>query len=604
MKNKCYVYLILFILLSACDSFAVSGSYSFNALNFGSMWMKYAQVVEGKSTGLNNCPVNICITLPQYCKNTVYCSIFGVNTRITIPEDLKLVTSDGFVVGDEICVGDKFKVAKGANKGEYWDDGGDMDSPPVYWVDDVEAIVKKVVDQHKSASPAKVGGTKVADGYVDPLSGIPVYNVDLMGKAPNPGIDLLEHWKIIGNLACSVKGSATAQGKISKEGDYYKAIAPGDASLEENDVVECIYYYYGGICDPTDDMCGGTDSFCQYQVPMFPNMDGSSLADLVKVGTMSLTKNLKIVQAGTAQAEFSVGGAQAAKIGEEINLRVLVKNTGNLNITVKNIYSKAPHKFVSCDSSTVAPGKETECILTVTPSAETGLDVTVGYEYITCGKTKSGQVSKIVLGTAKIMPKASFQVYGIEVKGDCQNAYYGCGGPLDNQLSVGYRCMKQQEYYTPTAGRADMEYDLSSIPNGTEIATAALRIKPSAVSKPQKISAYVYNYGLTPVSCTAGGDICTQPYCKECETLYNIPGDAIASQEISDAKAYSLDVTDYVRNALNNGDKVISFQLRGSENLWATQGASQCGTDGYWTNQDVSIPATGADAPALVIVIK
>jgi len=604
MKNRNYICLTICVLLLACDSFAVSGSYSFNALNFGSMWTKYASVVEGKSSGLNNCPVNICITLPEYCKKTVYCSVFEINTRITIPEDIKLVTSDGYVVGDEVCVGDKFKIAKGANKGEYWDDGGDVDSPPVYWVDDVEAVVKKVVDQHKSASPAKVDGTKVADAYVDPLSGIPVYNVDLMGKASNPNVDLLEHWKIIGNLACSVKGSAKAQGKISQDGEYYTAIAPGDASLEENDVVECIYYYFGGICDPTDDMCGGTDSFCQYQVPMFPNMAGSSLADLVKVGTMSLTKDLKIVQAGTAQVEFSIEGAQAAKIGEEINLRVLVKNTGNVNITVKNIDSKAPHKFVSCDSSNVAPGKETECILSVTPSAETGLDVTVSYEYKSCGKTSLGQVSKIVLGTAKIMPKAAYQAYGIEVKGDCNNAYYACDAPKDSMLSVGYRCMKQQAYYTPSAGRADMEYDLTSIPNGTDIASASLRIKPSVVNKPQKIDAYVYNSGLEPVSCSAGGDICTQPYCKECIPLYNIPGDAIASQEITDAKAYSLDVTDYVKKALSGGNTIISFQLRGAENVWATQGAAQCGTDGYWTNQDVSIPATGADGPALVIIIK
>jgi hypothetical protein len=603
MKNRCYIYLTLCVLLLACDSFAVSGSYSFNALNFGSMWIKYAKAVEGNN-GLNNCPVNICITLPQYCKKTVYCSIFGLNTRITIPEDIKLVSSDGYVVGDEVCVGDKFKVVKGVAKGEFWDDGGDMDSPPVYWVDDVEALVKKLVDQHKSASPAKVGGTKVADGYVDPLSGIPVYNVNLMGKAPNPGIDLLEHWKIIGNLACSVKGSATAQGKISQEGEYYKATAPGDASLEENVVVECIYYYYGGICDPADDMCGGTDSFCQYQVPMFPNMAGSSLTDLVKVGTMSLKKNLKIVQSGTAQAEFSIAGAQAAKTGEEINLRVLVKNTGNMDLTVKTIYSAAPHKFISCDSSTVSPGKETECILAVTPSAETGLDVTVGYEYKSCGKTNFGQISKIVLGTANIPPKEAYQVYEMEVKGDCKNAYYACDAPKEDHLSIGYRCMKQQEYYTPSAGRADMEYDLSAIPAGTEIATASLRIKPAVVNKPQKIGAYVYNFGLYPVSCSAGGDICTQPYCKECEKLYNIPGDAIASQEISAVKTYSFDVTDYVRKALSNGDKVISFQLRGEENLWATQGVSQCGTEGYWTNQDVSIPSSGTDGPALVIVIK
>jgi 6-phosphogluconate dehydrogenase (decarboxylating) len=48
----------------------------------------------------------------------------------------------------------------------------------------------------------------------------------------------------------------------------------------------------------------------------------------------------------------------------------------------------------------------------------------------------------------------------------------------------------------------------------------------------------------------------------------------------------------------------ISVQMRREENLLDMQGAIQCGSEGYWTNQDVSIPATGTDAPALVIIIK
>ncbi|MFZ2456604.1 MAG: hypothetical protein WAX07_09025 [Candidatus Altiarchaeia archaeon] len=602
MKTGVFTGTLVFLTIFSCTASAVSGSYNFLALNYGMMWSQYASAVEGKDIGDKNCPVAVGISMDGYAKKTVYCSIFGVNTRITIPEDVKLVTSDGYVVADEMCVGEKFTLAKGASKGEYWDDGGDMDSPPVYWIADVEAVVNKLVSQHKSASPAKVGGTKVADGYVDPLTGIPVYNVDLKGNASGTGF--LEHYNIIGNLACSMKGTANPSGNLAQAGEYYQATAAGDASFQADYTVECIYYYYGGICDPASDMCGGTDAFCQYQVPMFPKMSGKSLKDLVKVGTISVKKNIKITQAGDAKAEFSISGAQAASVGEQINLRVLVKNTGTANMTIKTISSRAPHKFVSCDSSIVAPGKETECILSVTPSADDGLDVTVGYEYKSCGRTKSGQVSKTVLGTARIMPKEAYQVYGIEVKGDCKNAYYACDAPKDGMLSVGYRCMEQSYYYTPSAGRADMEYDISSFAAGTEISVASLRIKPAVVNKPQKIGAFVYNFGLEPVSCSAGGDICTQPYCKECEPLYNIPGDAIASQEISTAQAYSLDVTEYVRKAVNNGDKVISFQLRGEENLWDTQGASQCGSDGYWTKQDVSIPATGADAPALEIVIK
>jgi hypothetical protein len=566
------------------------------------MWSQYASAVEGKGLGDKNCPVALGVDMDGYGKKTAYCSVFEVNTRITVPEDVKLVTSDGYVVSDEICVGDEFKIAKGASKGEFWEDGGDVDSPAIYWVDDVEALVKELVSKHRSSSPARVGGTKVSDGYVDSFAGVPVYNVNLKSTVSSTSI-LKEHYKIMGNLVCSVKGTADAQGKITQDGEYYKATQPGDATLNANYVVECIYYYYGGTCDPSSDMCAGTDSFCQYQVPMFPKMSGNSLEDLVKIGTISVKKNIKISQAVDAKAEFTIAGAEAAAVGEKINLRVLVKNTGTADMTITDISSKAAHKLVSCDAPTVAPGTETECILSVTPTTDTGLDVTVTYTYKSCGKTLTSQISKVVLGTAKITPTVEYQAYGIDVKGDCKNSYYSCDAPKD-QLSVGYRCMKQQNYYTPSAGRADLEYDLSSLASDADIAVATLKIKPSIVNKPQKVGVYVYSLGLEPVSCHAGGDICTQPYCKECEPLYNIPGDAITSKEISSQQVYSFDVTQYVRKALSSGDKMIGFQLRGAENLWDTQGASQCGTEGYWTNQDVSFPASGADGPSLEIVIK
>ena len=76
------------------------------------------------------------------------------DTRISIPEDLKFVGSDGYVLGDEVCVGDTFTLSKGENRGEFWLDGGAMDTPPVYWVDDVEelaySLVKTKVQKHKA----------------------------------------------------------------------------------------------------------------------------------------------------------------------------------------------------------------------------------------------------------------------------------------------------------------------------------------------------------------------------------------------------------------------------------------------------------------------
>ncbi len=596
---------LMYLLYLSCSAYAIQGSYNFLALNYGLMWSQYASTVEGKAAGDKNCPVNLCLGLDGYCKNRVYCGIFEITTRITVPEDLNLVTSDGYVVGDEVCVGDEFKLDKGLIKGEDWDDGGDQDSPAIYWIDDVESAVKKIVSQHETSSPARIGGTQVDDGYVDPLSGVAVYTRII--PASSAVYNVSGNYKIIGNIACSVKGSASANGEIMQDGDYYKATAPGTASFNANYVVECMYYYYGGACNPSDDMCSATsatNTFCQYQVPMFPHLTGSSLKDLLSVGTISLNKNLKITTSSTPKVGFSITGAESIKLGEENNLRILVKNTGDTNITVTDIYSTAPHKYISCDNPTIAPGTESECIMSVTPTVGTGLDVTILYEYSSCGKEETGQITKIVLGSESLTPSAAYQVYGTDVKGDCKNSYYSCDTPSDSLLSVGYRCEKEQSYNTPTAGRADLQFDLSTLDPTASIAAANLKITPSLVTTPQKIGVYVLNSALTPASCSPGGDICTQPYCMECQPLYAILGDAIATQDVSAIQPYSFDVTEYVKSAVASGNKVISFQLRGVENLWDTQGGTQCDSDGYWTKQDVSIPASGADGPVLEIVLK
>ena len=85
-------------------------------------------------------------------------------TRLSIPEDVKLVSYDGTVVGDEVCAGERFRLRKGVNKGEFWQDGGDVDSPPIHWVEDVPELVYSLV---------KAKADKVASGG----GGYPIYRL-------------------------------------------------------------------------------------------------------------------------------------------------------------------------------------------------------------------------------------------------------------------------------------------------------------------------------------------------------------------------------------------------------------------------------------------
>ena len=106
---------------------------------------------------------------------------FGI--KITVPGDYKLVKSDGSVVGDEVCLGDQFKIVSGETKGEYWQDGGVSDSPPIQWVDDVDVVFEKVIDYLNRDYTLKgvPSGTPV-DGFVDPVTGVRVYNMGVGGN--------------------------------------------------------------------------------------------------------------------------------------------------------------------------------------------------------------------------------------------------------------------------------------------------------------------------------------------------------------------------------------------------------------------------------------
>ncbi len=55
---------------------------------------------------------------------------------ITIPEDIKFSSHDGFILQEEICKGEKVNVNVGNRTGEWWDGGGTNDSSPIQWIDD------------------------------------------------------------------------------------------------------------------------------------------------------------------------------------------------------------------------------------------------------------------------------------------------------------------------------------------------------------------------------------------------------------------------------------------------------------------------------------
>jgi hypothetical protein len=669
--NKSIIALGICLLVLTCPVFALQKAFLYVTLGYGRGWWGWACVTEKGMKGVHgypkdfcgarDCPFEAAIALGENnCinkdmgdetlfsedvlkKGATLPATYGAVVRINIQENLKLVRADGTVVSDEVCIGESLKLQKGAMKGEYLDDGGNMDTPPILWVDDVEALTKKILDYHERTTITckDVSQKSVPDGFVDSLTGIAVYEQSAS--------------QVTGRLVCSLKDvQLGSSGQVSGTGGTFKVTAPGTASIQASYSVLCMYYQYGtpGGCMGNIDAGVSPSSgggFAVFRLPMvlqnqplppgggklimyinehpdvveqvidvpagfeeFPltnvyaqNIIFNSMDDFFKIGNISLSKNLKVVSPVKTEVELEVVGAKDIKFGENNNLRVLVKNNAGTDIKVTNMRSKAGGKLVSCDKETIPVGAAGECVFSVVPKSDAGLDVQVSYEYKSCGKTLVGAVTKTILSSEVIKASSFSQVYSMDVHGDCENMYYACYSG-DDRLFAGYRCFnKGDNFYTSGAGRFDLGFDLSKLPVDLDILSASIKLSVSGVAKEQNVAVvYFQKKGVPSVVCAPGGDICTQPYCPECKQLFDVEGSVVSDRQIKTPGAYSFDVTGIVKNAYAGESKNLSFQFKGDESVWENEGKVSCASEGVWNLHDIEFQGKGGSEPYLEIVYK
>jgi hypothetical protein len=313
-----------------------------------------------------------------------------------------------------------------------------------------------------------------------------------------------------------------------------------------------------------------------------------------KVGSLKFQKNIKVVSKGNAKAELSVPGVDRIKFGEENYLKVLVKNTGEDEFNVKDVSSSGTHRFISCDASPVKPGAETECLLSVTPGRGQGLSVSVQYEYLSCGRPVRPTITKVLFESRIVTPVDSSQVYGINVHGNCENSYFDCSSPDRNgRFYLGYECYnKGDSFYSAANARAVLRFELPDM-SSKKVLGASLNLMVAKVNRVQDISVYSAEGNWTAASCTAGGDICTQPYCGECSSAFNMAGTKLAGRNVNTDGYSTFDISDTVVKAYESGTKTVFFQLRGSEDLWNSEGKSSCGSLDSWAKETIELQAKG-----------
>jgi hypothetical protein len=642
---------IAFLLLLS-NSYALEGKYMYVSLSYGQGWWPWVCTTEKGMKGVwgkdykcdqgnvRGCPfeqgkmmgqllcvspgfIGQCGDPPKTCVRrlddqyqVLLPPSYGILTRINIPEDYKLAMADGTVVGDEICVGDKLQLTKGVNKGEFYGDGGNDDSPPVYWVDDVEALVKKIMDYHEKTSSTwnTICAKSVpADGFVDPLSGVPVYTTSVpLLEAPAA--------YVTGNVVCSLKGEGGSG--FSPSGSY-TATSVGEVNLAAAYSVLCMYYYYGGVTASGVASMGYWSDFQEQECPFMtlrvPTVlqDGpsaslnsyndhpyaSSAADYFKVGAIGVNKKVKVSAPSNGAASVSLPSGEDIKFSQENDIRVAVKNTGSTDLSIKKVYTSSGGTLLSCDSEIVKPGAESECLIRVVPS-KADFRISVDYEYKSCGRTKTGTATRALFSSQKNNPVLSMQLYGMEVYGSCRNTYYGCSYPdKDGRLYAGYACQNKETFYAPEKERFALKYELPDMSSKT-ILKASLNMRVAKVNKMQIVSVYSIENNWEPVSCTAEGDICTQPYCAVCKPAYDLSGTIQDKQSIETDGMVSFDVTGIVSTAYGSKQKVVSFQVRGIEDTWDSEGATSCDKSDEWVRQDVEFYGEGPSQPYLEITVK
>ncbi|MBN2251727.1 MAG: hypothetical protein JW724_06615, partial [Candidatus Altiarchaeota archaeon] len=132
------------------------------------------------------------------------------------------------------------------------------------------------------------------------------------------------------------------------------------------------------------------------------------------------------------------------------------------------------------------------------------------------------------------------------------------------------------------------------------VSSARLVLNALKMNKAQDVEVYRINNDWPQVSCSPGGDICTQPYCAECKPLYEASPSLLSSVKVSSLGDYYVDVTDAVKKACG-GDKKLSLQIRGDEGVWDISGVSSCGADYEWNEYGVSFQSTGTKMPRLQV---
>ncbi len=503
--------------------------------------------------------------------------------------------------GDECCVGDII-TSKAGVSGEFYGDGGADDSPPV---ESVESIYQAEADiQSGKYSPTlyKVPTCIYllrCDVVCPQCQGLSKCDCfDLGGRENLGNVDCSCVKKLA--VLCSSTCTATGTGQIAPTDNGFVVTEEGNISLSSTCGADCAVY----------------DPQIVNSIKTFESQSTVSEGFTIKAVKESAPPNLKLSDYTHSQVK-----------GQDV-IKVDIENTGTGPAKIDSISLDIPNYKMIYAPGSLASGEKAEMVIETSASDLSSIRANVDYsaENVGClSQTSFKAVFAIGLckqdsdcndndamtedrcqnpgtpdakcvntkfETARLID--SEQTYKMDVQKGCNNTYYNCYLPATSNnpnLKAGSECYNTgDEYYTNTAERFVLKYDISGIKTG--VSSAILDLQANTVNKAQDIEVYSADENWDEQYCKAEGDICSQPLCEECMSLHNIGGNKISTGTVENAATYSFDITDYLKDELSKGETIMSLQIRGNEE------PSPCDKTNDWTKQSVEFD----NAPILKVL--
>lgn len=350
--------------------------------------------------------------------------------NININPQVGLYTENGYSLGSEVCKGEKFKLQSGSPVGDWAVLGGWEGHPPIVWVENLGNVIEKVKDVPNRTIP----NTDIYDGYVDNVTGIPVYRVaTIVNNTYNQNWELIygtQKWTLYyGSLVCeSPKVGLNMSG--AENLSFFGVQIPGTFVVTSNDNVnlsykisfDCVFYVFcemyekdsviinpvdfsrtylrKGDCDTTIREIGDL-TFARYKA--YPRDYNYTLNKTL--GLVSENMFLKVVTK-SIQPEIDIEPiitTNQLTTGSSTYLKMKVSNIGYKEITVKDIDFSVDSQFLTCISTKLSPGNSTECILSLSPEKSGTIEAHVHYQYIKCGERQNVK-RDFVIGDVLVKP--------------------------------------------------------------------------------------------------------------------------------------------------------------------------------------------------------